>query len=110
MSDYGTAFPNSRKVYERKVLDGAAGSITLDVPSREVSLSGGEPPVRLYDTSGPLGHDVGAGLPKLRESWVKSRIGAAGVTQLYYARRGEIDPGDGIHRDSRGSARRVRSR
>jgi len=39
------ALPGSRKVY---VDVGGKG-----VPFREVGLSGGEPPVRLYDTSGP---------------------------------------------------------
>src|SRR5678815_4922400 len=60
---------------------------------REVALSGGEAPVRLYDTSGPQGHDVRTGLPKLREPWVAARRAAGGVgTQLYYARRDEITP------------------
>src|SRR5262245_33245439 len=90
--DYGTAFPASRKVYEEKTIDTAAGAVRIRVPAREVSLSGGEPPVRLYDTSGPQGHDVRQGLPRLRESWVTPRRGAACVTQLYYARRGEITP------------------
>ena len=33
---------------------------------REISLSGGEPPLRVYDTSGPQGFDVREGLPALR--------------------------------------------
>ena len=41
------------------------------VPAREVSLSGDNAPVRLYDTSGPQGHDVRTGLPKLREMAAK---------------------------------------
>ena len=49
--------------------------------------------MRLYDTSGPQGHDVRAGLPKLREPWIAARRAAGTVgTQLYYARRGEITP------------------
>jgi phosphomethylpyrimidine synthase len=40
---------------------------------REVSLSGGEAPVRLYDTSGPLGVDVRQGLPRLRADWIRAR-------------------------------------
>jgi phosphomethylpyrimidine synthase len=49
--------------------------------------------VRLYDTSGPQGHDVRAGLPKLREPWITARRATGQVgTQLYYARRGEITP------------------
>ena len=85
-ADYGTSFPNSRKVYEEKVVPTASGDITIRVPAREVSLSRGEPGVRLYDTSGPLGHDVRDGLPKLRESWVEPRRAAHAkscVTQLH---------------------------
>ncbi|HEU4751782.1 MAG TPA: phosphomethylpyrimidine synthase, partial [Armatimonadota bacterium] len=43
--------PNSRKVY----VEGRGG---VRVPMREISLSGGEPPLRVYDTSGPQGVDV----------------------------------------------------
>src|SRR5437588_503733 len=69
---------------------------------REIALSGGEPPLRVYDTSGPQDHDVTVGLPKLRASWIRAReaarrstgSGRAGpspcVTQLHYARKGEI--------------------
>jgi phosphomethylpyrimidine synthase len=90
-ADYGTAFPNSRKVYDEVPFsNGTSSTSTIRVPVREVSLSGGEPAVRLYDTSGPQGHDVRAGLPKLREPWVASRRGSECVTQLHYARRGEI--------------------
>ncbi len=63
--EFDTAFPNSRKVYE------ARGAIR--VPMREIALSGGEPPVRVYDTSGPLEHDVREGLPLLRRDWIRSR-------------------------------------
>src|SRR5690606_2194783 len=112
-SDYGDAFPSSRKVY----LDGAAG---VRVPMREIGLSGGEPPLRVYDTSGPRGGDVRIGLPALRAAGVGARgvpevvghtssrpaplipetlhrpllraRGAAGVTQMHYARRGDITP------------------
>jgi len=93
MIDFATAYPNSRKVYEdraaRLTVDGP--ETTLHVPLREVTLGGSEPPLRLYDTSGPQGHDVRTGLPKLRAEWVEARrrTGVVG-TQLYYARRGEI--------------------
>jgi phosphomethylpyrimidine synthase len=53
------------------VLGERGESVTLRVPMREVALSGGEAPIRLYDTSGPQGHDVRAGLPKLREPWMR---------------------------------------
>ena len=64
--DAQTAFPNSAKVYQ----DGPGG---IRVPVREISLSGGEPPLRVYDTSGPQGFDVREGLPALRSEWVLGR-------------------------------------
>src|SRR5437773_12129738 len=89
MSNFNTAFPNSQKIY----LDGPQG---VRVPMREIALAGGERPVRVYDTSGPQGHDVARGLPKLREPWVAPRRAAArageAVTQLQYARQGAITP------------------
>ena len=57
--DYGPAFPKSRKVF----VEGRTG---VRVPMREISLAGGEPPLRVNDTSGPLGVDPHSGLPKLR--------------------------------------------
>ena len=90
MSDFTSSFPNSRKIH----VDGPHG---VRVPMREIALSGCEPPLRVYDTSGPHDHDVTIGLPKLRASWVDARLsgsaraGSSGcVTQLHYARRGEI--------------------
>ena len=95
-STYEEAYPNSTKVYDEQLVETPAGPMTLRVPFREVSLGGGEKPVRLYDTSGSQGHDPRAGLPKLRESWVAPRRAAAKagqpVTQLHYARKGEITP------------------
>ncbi len=95
-STYEEAYPNSTKVYDEQVVESPAGQTKLRVPFREVSLGGGEKPVRLYDTSGPQGHDPRAGLPKLRESWVAPRRADARqgkvVTQLHYARKGEITP------------------
>jgi phosphomethylpyrimidine synthase len=114
-ADYGTAFPASKKVH----VDGRHG---IRVPMREISLSGGEPPLRVYDTSGPLGVDVREGLPPLRRDWIAARggvetversyrpidgrtaiempeslhrptlRGTGRVTQMHYARRGEITP------------------
>jgi phosphomethylpyrimidine synthase len=100
------AFPNSTKVY----VDGPRG---ISVPMREIALSGGEPPLRVYDTSGPEGHDVRDGLPSVRGEWLAgrpvesrgsrveadrsaldprpaTRRGTGPITQLHYARRGEI--------------------
>jgi len=89
MSDFTTAYPSSRKV----LVDGPGD---VRVPMREISLSGGERPLKVYDTSGPQDVDVVAGLPKLREPWVAPRRQAArtggAVTQLHYARRGDITP------------------
>src|ERR1041385_8208985 len=115
-SAYRGVFPNSRKVY----LEGPRG---IRVPFREITLSGGEPPLRVYDTSGPEGFDVREGLPALRAGWIREREveqterrndgktegppsptasfpsfrpsvfrGRSPVTQLAYARRGEITP------------------
>ena len=107
--DYGTAFPNSRKVY----LEGSRG---VRVPMREISLSGGEPPLRVSDMSGPAGYDPREGLPLVRSEWIRERDvertdranggelslppgfrrptyrGRECVTQMRYARRREITP------------------
>jgi phosphomethylpyrimidine synthase len=83
-SDFTSAFPSSRKVY----VDGPSG---VRVPMREIVLSNGDT-LRVYDSSGPHGHDVREGLPKLREPWVAPRRGARPVTQLHYARKGTITP------------------
>src|SRR5262245_48962513 len=66
MSEFTTEFPNSTKIY----VDGPRG---VRVPMREIALSGGEPPLRVYDTSGPRDADVRAGLPALRREWILSR-------------------------------------
>jgi phosphomethylpyrimidine synthase len=68
-SDYGTAFPHSFKVH----VEGTRG---IRVPMREIRLSGGEPPLRVPDTSGPRGHDPREGLPPLRAGWEGSRAEA----------------------------------
>jgi len=95
MIDFATAYPNSRKMYDERTarITADGPDITLRVPVRAVTLGGGEPPVRLYDTSGPQGHDVRGGLPKLRADWIAARRRSGFVgTQLHYARRGEITP------------------
>jgi phosphomethylpyrimidine synthase len=70
-SDFSSAFPNSSKVFVGQV------------PMREIALSGGEPPLRVYDTSGPQGCDVREGLPRLRHEWILRRGGVAEVPRSY---------------------------
>jgi phosphomethylpyrimidine synthase len=124
-----TSRPASRKIYLAH-----PSRPDLRVPAREIALTGGNPPVRLYDTSGPYTDpaadiDLKRGLPPLREPWIRDRgdvvelprpsseyrqrrdddpaLGgvrfasvrrplraAPGrrVTQMHYARRGEITP------------------
>ena len=104
---YEDAFPSSCQVL--------IGGDRVRVPMREITLSGGEAPLRVYDTSGPRGCDVHRGLPPLREAWITGRGGVeerpeaagsgaeglpgagrrprratAGVTQLHHARRGAV--------------------
>ena len=76
-----------RKVYIER--DG------LRVPFCEVPLTGDEPPVRLYDTSGP-GSDPEVGLPPLRRPWILGR----GDVEEYQGR--DVDPRD----DGRAAGRR----
>src|SRR3712207_2024774 len=68
-----------RKVY----VEGSRPDIR--VPFAGIALTGDNPPVRLYDTSGP-GSDPSVGLPPLRRPW------RTGRTQLVSARAGEITP------------------
>ncbi len=110
--DFATAFPESCKTYT----DGPNG---IRVPLREITLSGDEPPLRVYDTSGPEGCDVREGLLPLRRRWIVERgdveevererraagnsdlipeglqrprvlRGTGPVTQMHYARRGTV--------------------
>jgi phosphomethylpyrimidine synthase len=114
-ADFHAAFPQSRKIY-------IGGPGDVHVPMREIALSGGEPSLLVYDTSGPSDVDVHQGLPRLRRDWVlgrndvesvnpsasaspsptmlpesllptvyRAKAGAT-VTQMHYARRGEVTP------------------
>jgi len=100
--DFDRAFPNSRRIH----VEGTRG---VRVPMREIALSKGEPPLAVYDTSGPHHVDVHVGLPQVRLKWIRERqdvqeVGRGtrrpilraksgqAVTQLHYARRGEITP------------------
>jgi phosphomethylpyrimidine synthase len=67
--------PGSHKVYHRP-----QGRPDIAVPFREIALdpSAGEPPVRVYDPSGPYTEDapridLSAGLLRLREPWYAAR-------------------------------------
>jgi phosphomethylpyrimidine synthase len=109
-TSFTDAFPSSTKVY----LEGPHG---VRVPVREIALAGGEPPLQVYDPSGPQGFDVRQGLPPLRRPWIMGRgveelppsdrsmselipgslrrpvlRGRSTVTQLRSARAGEITP------------------
>ncbi len=124
-ASFAEAFPNSCKVF-------VEGNGAIRVPMREITLSGGEPPLRVYDTSGPQGIAVRDGLPAPRSAWILGREveeitsrksgaasggtsnprpptgdrgavipeslqrpihrGRGAVTQLHYARRGELTP------------------
>jgi len=106
--DYNGHFPGSTKVYVGE----------HQVPMREVALTDGNQPLRVYDTSGPLGIDPEQGLPAKRAQWIADRgdveeteriiplshaltpsslhrktlCGTGNVTQLHYARKGIITP------------------
>ena len=62
----------------RGALPGSRKLIVNGVPFREVPLSGGEEPVRLYDTSGPytddsVAIDIEKGLGARRRAWILAR-------------------------------------
>src|SRR5580700_4908360 len=81
--------PGSRKV----LVDG--------VPFREVALSGGEAPVRLYDTSGPytddtVAIDIEKGLAARRRDWILAR----GDVEEYVGRERQPED-DGLKRGER---------
>lgn len=95
MINFEENFPNSQKVFEKKSVEVAPNDarLTLQVPFREVQLSGGHPPVRLYDTSGPGSDDVRRGISQVRKPWVDAQRRRGNVgTQRWYARRKEITP------------------
>lgn len=80
-------FPASQKVYLE--------TADIRVPVRRIELSGGEPPLDVYDTSGPQGCDPHHGLPPLRKPWIDARLAAGddgNRSQMHYARCGIITP------------------
>ncbi|MEL7690671.1 phosphomethylpyrimidine synthase ThiC [Citromicrobium bathyomarinum] len=77
----------------RKVYVAARTGSGVRVAMREIDLEGGEPSVRVYDTSGPYTDpnaaiDINAGLPQLRREWIMAR----GDVEEYDAR--EVRPED----------------
>lgn len=83
-------FPSSTKHFNEVTHEGT--NTKLYVPCRRVHLTGEEPPVDLYDTSGPQGVDPRKGLPKLRADWIsrRERRGDHVFTQMHYAKKGVI--------------------
>jgi len=81
--------PNSRKLYVSNMRG------DLRVPMREITQSGGNPPILVYDTSGPYTDpdariDIQKGLPALREQWISARADTEllpGPTSEYGRRR-----------------------
>ena len=70
--DYGTHYPNSRKVY----VTGSRPDIR--VPFREIQLCGNNENLRLYDVSGSYADvsveiDLKQGLPAIRSAWIADR-------------------------------------
>ena len=96
-------------------VEGARG---VRAPMRAIGVAGSRR-LRAYDTSGPQGCDVRDGLPSVRGAWIDARAGRVGgrrdrwartrpasfpprgsahrsaaavVTQMQFAKRGEITP------------------
>ncbi|MCA0211240.1 MAG: phosphomethylpyrimidine synthase ThiC [Proteobacteria bacterium] len=72
----------------RKIHVAAQTGSGIRVAMREIDLDphSGEPPVRVYDTSGPYTDanatiDINAGLPEIRADWIRSRGDVEEVTQ-----------------------------
>ncbi len=76
------SFPSSRKIEIGE----------LRVPFREIELSRGNAPVRVYDTTGPDDVDPRVGLMKRRAPWLATRtaVSTGNHSQLHYARKGVI--------------------
>ena len=72
------ARPVTNDVVTRGSLPGSKKVHVDGVPFREVALSGGEAPMRLYDTSGPYTDesariDIEKGLAPKRRGWILAR-------------------------------------
>ncbi len=94
------SLPASRRIYVDGTLPG------VRVPMREISLhpSAKEPPVIVYDTSGPFTDpaqsiDIEKGVPRIRDAWIRAR----GDVEDYVGR--EVRPEDNGNAEGRHLAR-----
>jgi phosphomethylpyrimidine synthase len=100
LAGYGEYFPASRKVYVEGTLPG------VRVPMREITLSltrsrngspaSPNPPLLVYDTSGPVTDpnvptNIRQGLPPLREPWIRARGAYNEVESSYRPQVGQSD-------------------
>src|SRR6185369_422358 len=95
-----TPFAGSHKVY----LEGSRPD--MRVPFREITLSDTligdgkrepNPPLRVYDSSGPYTDpqapiDITRGLPPLRAEWIRERSSSRNQSQMHFARRHIVTP------------------
>ena len=83
LPELSASFPNSKKVHI---------GAELQVPVREISVSGGESSIQVYDTTGPQGFDPRDGIPKRRAEWIARREerGDVNHSQMHYARKGVV--------------------
>lgn len=89
LEPFEVSFPSSHKIHERIEWNGHE----LLVPKRRIHLSNDDPPVDVYDTSGPQGCDVREGVPKPRAEWIAKRRAtneSGNFSQMHYARRGVV--------------------
>lgn len=94
------SLPASRRIYVEGTLP------DVRVPMREITLhpSAKEPPVIVYDTSGPFTDpaqsvDIEKGVPRLRDGWIRAR----GDVEDYRGR--DVRPEDNGHAEGRHLAR-----
>ena len=89
LEPFEVSFPSSHKIHERVEWNGHE----LLVPKRRIHLTNDDPPVDVYDTSGPQGCDVRVGVPKPRAEWIAKRRAtneSGNFSQMHYARRGVV--------------------
>ena len=108
----------SNEMVTRGPLPGSRKRLVNGVPFREVPLSGGEPSILLYDTSGPYTDDtvqidIARGLAPRRSDWIQGR----GDVERYAGRErlaqdDGLKPGEvlGVPQFDRGSRQPLRAR